>query len=80
MARRVHPMQPTYNVITDIQPGDVFMMCCDGVTEQLSNTDLECILLNKQPLAHRLDALRQCCAERHTRDNYTCWLFEVVTV
>lgn len=79
MARRVHPMQPTYNVITDIQPGDVFMMCCDGVTEQLSNTDIERILLNKQPLANRLDALRQCCAERHTRDNYTCWLFEVAT-
>lgn len=79
-AHQTYPSKATTNVLTDVRPGDVFLLCCDGVVEQLDNADLERILLAPRPLDERLEALRQCCAERHTRDNHTCWLFEVKKV
>lgn len=74
------PSRPTFDRLTDIRRGDVFLLCCDGVTEQLSNADLEHLLLTTDSLAERIDALRSLCAERHTRDNHTCWAFEVEQV
>ena len=74
------PSRPTFDRLTDIRQGDVFLLCCDGVTEQLSNADLEHLLLTAAPLTERIGAVRQLCAERHTRDNHTCWAFEVAQV
>ena len=79
-AHQTFPTKATFHVVTDVCVGDVFLLCCDGVVEQLDNADLERLLLTSQPLNDRLAALRQCCAERHTRDNHTCWLFEVKSV
>ena len=79
-AHQTFPTKATFHVVTDVCVGDVFLLCCDGVVEQLDNADLESLLLTSQPLNDRLEALRQCCAERHTRDNHTCWLFEVESV
>lgn len=74
------PSRPTFDRLTDIRRGDVLLLCCDGVTEQLSNADLEQLLLTAAPLAERIDSLRSLCAERHTRDNHTCRAFEVEQV
>lgn len=61
----------------DIQEGDYFFLCCDGVLEQLSNEDL-CSILADEALndAQKLSKIKAVCDGR-TRDNYTCWLVPV---
>lgn len=63
--------------IDDVQAGDYFFLCCDGVLEQLTNDMLGAILsdenLNDQG---KIDAIKEVCDGR-TRDNYTCWLIPI---
>ena len=87
ITRAVQPHQPTMSKATfkvipynNVAPGDVFMLCCDGIVEQLDNNDLQQIMLANQPLGQRIDALKQTCCTRGTRDNHSCWAFEVEKV
>lgn len=61
----------------DIQSGDYFFLCCDGVLEQLSNEDLCRILSEKKSNdAQKLAQIKEIC-DGKTRDNYTCWLIPI---
>lgn len=87
ITRAVQPHQqsiakPTFKIIpySEVAPGDVFMLCCDGIVEQLDNNDLQQILLEEQPFAKRIEALKQACHTHGTRDNHSCWAFEVEKV
>ncbi|MBD5360464.1 MAG: serine/threonine-protein phosphatase [Bacteroides sp.] len=64
-------------VFDDIQKGDYFFLCCDGVLEQLSNEAL-CEILADGRLSdeEKLAAIKTIC-DGKTRDNYTCWLIPV---
>ena len=66
--------------ITDIEPGDYFFMCCDGVLEQLTNDRL-CEILASQEMTHqkKLLTIHEECAGK-TKDNYTCWLIPISNV
>lgn len=75
-----YPAKAAYNNLRDIRPGDLFFLCCDGVLEQLENNDLCSLLMNKDSLESRCDAVRKTCAERNTRDNNTAYLIEVTAV
>ena len=75
-----YPAKAAYNVLDDIRPGDVFLLCCDGVLEQLDNSDLERILLSNRSLEERLQAVEKECRERQTHDNNTAYLLEVTEV
>ena len=63
--------------INDVESGDYFFLCCDGVLEQLTNDRLGEILsdviLNDDG---KIAAIKAVCDER-TRDNYTCWLVPI---
>lgn len=61
----------------DIQSGDFFFLCCDGVLEQLSNEDL-CRILSEKKTSdkQKLDEIKAIC-DGKTRDNYTCWLIPI---
>lgn len=61
----------------DIQGGDYFFLCCDGVLEQLSN-DILCGILADKNLddAKKLAKIKSIC-DGNTRDNYTCWLVPI---
>lgn len=61
----------------DIQKGDYFFLCCDGVLEQLTNEDL-CRILSDSNLddAEKLDEIKKIC-DGKTRDNYSCWLVPI---
>ena len=73
--------KPSVKLLTDVRPSDVFLLCCDGVTEQLTNNDLCRLLLQADmPLPERVDNVRKSCAEHNTRDNHTCWAVEVTAV
>ncbi|MCQ2245838.1 MAG: protein phosphatase 2C domain-containing protein [Bacteroidaceae bacterium] len=77
LPHREYPAKATCKEITDIQTGDIFFMCCDGVIEQIDNNELEQILLGEGSTEARLDKLRQTCKERNTKDNNSCYLIEV---
>ena len=72
-----NPANASYNMLADIRAGDLFLLCSDGVVEQLDDDDLCRILLADQPLPQRLEALRTACLHRHTCDNNTAYLVEV---
>lgn len=77
MPHQEYPAKASYKVITDIREGDLFFLCCDGIVEQLDNDDLARILLTDKPLQDRIDQLKDECAQRETRDNNSCYAFEV---
>jgi protein phosphatase len=61
----------------DIQKGDYFFLCCDGVLEQLTNDKLCEILLDKNSSdIQKLDAIKQVC-DGKTKDNYTCYFIPI---
>ena len=67
-------------VFDDIEGGDYFFLCCDGVLEQLSNERL-CEILAEEELSDeaKLAEIKKVCDGR-TRDNYSCWLVPVEEV
>lgn len=61
----------------NIEAGDYFFICCDGVLEQLDNDTLCEILANpKTDDKQKLAKIKSIC-DNKTRDNYTCWLIPV---
>lgn len=68
-----------YN-IDDIQAGDYFFLCCDGVLEQLTNEKLGAIL-SEDTLddEEKIVAIKSIC-DGNTKDNYTCWMVPVLEV
>ena len=61
----------------DIQQGDYFFLCSDGVLEQLTNDKL-CEILATSNLSdcQKLNAIKNIC-DGKTKDNYTCYLIPV---
>lgn len=85
ITRAIQPHQEyrtraSFNVLTDIRKGDVFMLCSDGVLEQITDQMLCDILLASESLAQRIHHLEDECLEHFTHDNNTCYLFEVEEV
>lgn len=65
-----------YNV-TDVQEGDYFFLCCDGVLEKLDNLTLGKILADTRLDNNaKIAAIKEIC-DSGTRDNYTCWLVPI---
>ena len=77
LPHREYPSKATCKEITDIQTGDIFFLCCDGVIEKIENSELEQILLGEGSAEARLNKLKQTCMERNTKDNNSCYLIEV---
>lgn len=72
-----YPAKATYNVITDVRKGDVFLLCSDGVVEKLENIELVMILLAKGKMSDRMERLKRICQKRATNDNHSCYAFEI---
>jgi protein phosphatase len=63
--------------ITDIRDGDYFLLCTDGLLENIPDADLLSLLQQNELGAADLgDALRQYCYNK-TRDNYSMYLIQV---
>ena len=66
--------------IEDVQAGDYFFLCCDGVLEQLTNDRLGEILSDSAlDDSGKIKAIKEVC-DGKTRDNYSCWLVPVDAV
>jgi serine/threonine protein phosphatase PrpC len=74
------PIEPEVHVITDVQGGDYFFMCTDGVLEQLSDTLLCQTLADpNQTVVQKMATLKAICFGR-TRDNFSAILVSVAAV
>ena len=63
--------------ISDVESGDYFFLCCDGVLEQLTNDRLGEILADETlDDEGKIAAIKAVC-DGNTRDNYTCWLVPI---
>lgn len=75
-----NPAPADVAVITDIQAGDYFLLCCDGVLERLSESALINIISDiTLDDSGKLATIKALC-DKGTRDNYTAWLVPVDTV
>lgn len=65
--------------LTDIQTGDYFFLCCDGVLEQLTNDRLVEILSMPVSDKEKIQYLEAESTDK-TKDNYTAYLVPIDTV
>lgn len=67
--------------VLQVEAGDYFFLCCDGVLEHLHDEDLVDILSNSAWTDdEKLAAIKRICDEGNTRDNYTCYLVPIENV
>ena len=64
--------------ISDIQPGDYFYMCSDGMLEQMSNDELITLLSSKTKDEEKRQQLIS--ATSNNQDNHSAWLIHVKDV
>lgn len=77
MPGATNPAHADVSVLTDVRDGDFFFLCCDGVLEKLTESQLIKILSNSATTdAAKMSAIKATC-DTGTRDNYTAWLVPV---
>ena len=64
--------------ISDIQPGDYFYMCSDGMLEQMSNEELLALLSSEATDEEKRKRLIE--ATVNNQDNHTAWLIHIKDV
>lgn len=67
---------PDMTTLTDIQAGDYFFMCTDGVLEQVDDYVLETLLASNLPDLAKIQSLQALCSEQ-TKDNYSGYLIGI---
>ncbi len=60
------------------EPGDLFLLCSDGLTRELGDVAIEQILRRQESLASRKESLLRAANEAGGRDNITVLLLEIV--
>lgn len=74
-----HPTEADVTLLSDIQAGDFFFMCTDGVLEQLKNEDLSDIFSShSNPEDIKDTIMASCCGK--TRDNFSFYILPVQNV
>lgn len=71
-------MRPDIIHITDVQPGDYFYTCSDGMLEQMSNEELESIIASDNSDEKKRRQLITATAKN--QDNHTAWLIHIKDV
>jgi PPM family protein phosphatase len=71
------PASPEVAVLTDVQAGDYFFLCSDGITESITDEEL-CALAARADLSDedKMQLVRDSC-QAHSKDNYSAWLAKV---
>lgn len=79
MPHQDHLEMPDLVHIKDVQPGDLFYMCSDGMLEQMSDEEILDVFCNTQlTLEQKRDWLISATTDNH--DNHTAYLIEVQDV
>jgi PPM family protein phosphatase len=70
------PTVPEVVLIRDLEPGDIFLQCSDGVLESWDDSDLNALFNSDRDIDSVIQKLSDECAI-HSRDNYTALIYEV---
>lgn len=74
------PIQASIHTTDDLQPGDYFFLCSDGVLERINDALLGSILVNPAESNEQKLARLRLCSVGNTRDNFTAYLIQVEQV
>jgi len=86
ITRAMQPLMETrdraeFTPVIQVQDGDYFFLCCDGVLEHLEDEKLVEILSDTATNdAEKLAAIKKVCDDGDTHDNYTCYLIPIDSV
>ena len=72
----VKPTAADVFVQTDIQKGDYFFLCTDGILEQITDELLVEIVSSDTGNEEKIKRINACCKDR-TKDNYSCYLIPI---
>lgn len=72
------PMLATINEIYDIEPDDIFLLCSDGVYEEVDNNVITSLLSSDLPLEQKISKLAE--LTKNSSDNNTAYLVQVADV
>lgn len=75
MQPNTHRAKADVHISNDLQDGDCFFMCCDGVLERMYEEKMIQIFGEKFTPKEKLSAIKAEC-DKGTKDNYTCWLIQ----
>lgn len=67
---------PELTLLTDIQAGDYFFMCTDGVPETIDDYTLASLLASNMPDQAKAESLQALCREQ-SKDNYSGYLIGI---
>jgi len=65
------------HITRDVQAGDRFFLCSDGVSESLTDKQLCAIAAENVGDKAMINAIRSLC-EKHSRDNFSAWLVPII--
>ena len=71
-------MRPDIIHITDVQPGDYFYLCSDGMLEQMSNDELISVLISDTTDEEKKKKLIE--STVNNQDNHSAWLIHIENV
>ena len=71
-------MRPDIIHITDVQPGDYFYLCSDGMLEQISNDELISVLISDTTDEEKKKKLIE--STVNNQDNHSAWLIHIENV
>lgn len=74
-----HPVEADVEILTDIEPGDVFLMCTDGVVESWPDKDLEDMFSGQSPLDNIKERIVDKCL-KNSRDNFSFYLIPIDSI
>lgn len=63
----------------DVQPGDYFFLCSDGILEALSDEELTALVCGTGSEHDKIKAIKEAC-QKLSRDNFSAYLLQVKTV
>ena len=75
MAHQATPAMPDIFTTQDLQPGDCFLLCSDGLLEQMTDQVIVDILSSQYTNTRKISALCNRC--QNNQDNYSAWLITV---
>lgn len=76
---RKRPTEADVTLLTDIEAGDLFLLCSDGVIESFTDKELEELFSTPSPLEYYKETLVEKCLQG-SRDNFSFYLLPVESV
>lgn len=74
-----HSVSADVKFITDIQPGDTFLMCTDGVTEYFTEDKIESLFSHGLNAEELKNIIVECCMDE-AKDNFSFYILPIQNV